>query len=129
VAKKLTGADADSSAAVFDALRAREPIFHRGVEGRDRAAFERITADDYWEVGASGKVYGREVVIDTLVRRSAEQGEEHWSVHDFAVRHLGGGSWLATYELHQGARHSRRSSIWTSTADGWVARYHQGTLL
>jgi hypothetical protein len=126
---KPIGDHGASQAAVFDALRAREPIFHRGLAGRDRAAYERVTADDYWEVGASGKVYGREVVIDTLVRRSTEPGEEHWSVHDFAVRHLGGESWLATYELHQGTRPSRRSSIWTSTGDGWVAQYHQGTLL
>ncbi len=33
-----------------------------------------------------------------------------------------------TYLLDQAGRISRRSTVWTRTADGWAAHYHQGTL-
>jgi hypothetical protein len=49
--------------AVRGALRSREPIFHRPEHGTTRADFEAMTADDFWEVGASGGVYDRAFVL------------------------------------------------------------------
>lgn len=51
---------------VLDELRRREPIFHRPEFGSTRADFERMTADDFWEIGASGQLYSREHVLDVL---------------------------------------------------------------
>jgi hypothetical protein len=50
------------------ALLAREPLFHRPELGTDRAALEAMTAEDFWEVGASGRVYSRAVVLEVLER-------------------------------------------------------------
>ena len=35
-----------------DALRAREPLFHRPELGTSRADFERMIVDSFWEIGA-----------------------------------------------------------------------------
>ncbi|GAB1817744.1 nuclear transport factor 2 family protein [Herbidospora sp. RD11066] len=109
-------------------LRALEPIFHRVPAGAGRAVFEALTADDFFEVGASGRLYPREYVLDTLAERHSRPHDDPWEIADFAARRLDGDTWLVTYLLDQAGRLSRRSTIWTRTDAGWIARYHQGTL-
>ncbi len=46
-------------ASVAAELSGREPIFHRPEFGTTRSDFEKMTADDFWEVGASGRRYSR----------------------------------------------------------------------
>jgi hypothetical protein len=105
-------------------LRALEPIFHRPELGRD---YERMTAPDFWEVGASGRRYGRAEVLDTLARRPEAACD--WPVGDFACRPLGASVYLVTYTLAQGERVTRRATLWERAAGGWRAIYHQGTLV
>jgi hypothetical protein len=115
-----------------DALRRREPIFHRTEFGTTREAFEAMTAPDFWEVGASGSVYSRAVVLEVYEGRFADPAYDPMAglaVSDFEVREAGGGVWLATYELRQGDRRSRRVTVWRETAEGWQAAYHQGTVI
>jgi hypothetical protein len=112
-------------------LRSREPIFHRVEHGTSRAAFEAMTSDDYWEVGASGAVYDRRTVLDELERRYGDPRYDPldgMEVSDFACRPAGGGVWLVTYRLTQGPRLTRRLTVWRRTGDRWVALYHQGTI-
>jgi hypothetical protein len=87
--------------ALVEQLRALEPIFHRSPPNSGREVFEAITAADFWEVGASGRVYTRDLVIDTLVDRYATPHDDPWTGHDFEARPLGGGTWLVTYGLDQ----------------------------
>ena len=47
-------------AAVLDALRQREPIFHHPGFGTLRADYARMTVDDFREIGASGQRYSRD---------------------------------------------------------------------
>jgi hypothetical protein len=118
--------------AVRDALRSREPVFHRPEHGATRADFEAMTADDFWEVGASGSVYDRALVLGVLEQRYANPGYDPLAdteVDDFAVREVGAGVWLATYRLRQGERLTRRLSVWRATPDGWQVLYHQGTVI
>ncbi|WP_212735257.1 DUF4440 domain-containing protein [Herbidospora galbida] len=109
-------------------LRALEPIFHRAPAGADRAFFEVMMAVDFFEVGASGRLYSREFVLSTLAERHSRPHDDPWTITEFTARRLEGDTWLVTYLLDQAGRVSRRSTVWTRTADGWVARYHQGTL-
>ena len=53
---------------VLEALRRREPIFHRPEFGSRRADFERMVEADFWEVGASGRRYSRAFILDQLER-------------------------------------------------------------
>jgi len=111
-------------------LARRERIFHRREFGTTRADFERMTADDFWEVGASGRCYSRAWVLDELERRYAAPHADRWETMDFRCRRLAGETYLLTYTLVQdGARRTRRSTIWQRTAEGWKILYHQGTIV
>jgi len=120
----------DRLAHVLRELIAREPIFHRPEFGTSRADFERMTEPTFCEVGASGRRYTREEVLDELERRySGRREEESLQCRDFNCQELSENVYLLTYVLLQGARESRRATIWRSTAEGWKIVYHQGTLL
>ena len=114
---------------VLEALVAREPLFHRPEFGITRADFARMIADDYREVGASGRHYDRDCVLDVLEQRHRAPHEDPWETRDFHSRALAGDVFLLTYTLHQAARISRRMTLWRRTPDGWRALYHQGTLV
>lgn len=119
-------------AKVLEELKAREPIFHRPEWGTKRSDFERITADDFWEVGASGKRYSREFVLDKLERRHAApwEHEEDLEAFGFHCRRLSEDVYLLTYTLRQPEeRWTRRATIWRRTAKGWEILYHQGTVV
>jgi hypothetical protein len=118
--------------AVRDALRRREPIFHRVEHGTRREDFEAMTADDFWETGASGRAYDRAFVLGVLEQRFADPTYDplaNTEVDDFAVREAGGGVWLATYRLRQGDRRTRRLSVWREGEAGWKALYRHGTVI
>ncbi|WEN14719.1 DUF4440 domain-containing protein [Rhodanobacter sp. AS-Z3] len=114
---------------VLEELRRREPIFHRPEFGSTRADFERMAAEDFWEIGASGHRYSRAYVLHVLEHRTPDPAEHTWITRDFHCRELGAKTYLLTYTLEQGKRVSRRSTIWRRTADDWAIVFHQGTLV
>lgn len=115
---------------VLEELKSHEPIFHRPEWGAARADFERMTADDFWEVGASGKRYTREFVLDELERRYATPQQDDLETFGFQCRRLSEDVYLLTYTLRQPEeRWTRRATIWRRTAQGWEIVYHQGTVV
>jgi hypothetical protein len=110
-------------------LAAREPLFHRPEFGTTRQDFDRMMAEEFWEVGASGQVYSRAFVLDTLEQRHREPVAEDLEVTNFGCQPLAADLFLATYTLNQSGRVSRRASLWRQTPEGWQVVYHQGTLL
>lgn len=117
-------------ASVAAELRAREPIFHRPEFGTTRSDFERMTDPNFWEVGASGRRYSRQFVIESLVQRFSSAHNDRWEVRGFHCADLGGGLFLVAYTLVQdGERVTRRMSLWRHAVDGWKVVYHQGTVV
>jgi hypothetical protein len=115
---------------VLAELTCREPIFHRPEFGTSRADFERMTVEDFWETGASGRRYSRESVLDELERRFAAPHADVWETREFQCRRLGEDTYLLTYTLLQDkVRLTRRATIWQRTAEGWKIVYHQGTVV
>ena len=114
---------------VLAELSAREPIFHRLEFGTTRADFARLTADDYWETGASGRRYSRQMILDELEKRFSAPHDDVWETSDFCCRRLGEETYLLTYTLVQNERKTRRATIWRRTAEGWKIVYHQGTIV
>jgi hypothetical protein len=110
-------------------LVAREPIFHRPELGTSREDYLAQTAEDYWEVGASGRIYEREGVVDGLVARGKVPGDEHWVISDARVRQVGETTYALTYQLDQAGRLTRRLTLWDRDAGGWKILYHQGTII
>jgi hypothetical protein len=121
---------------ILQELMKREPLFHRRELVNSRTEFERETADDFWETGASGRRYSREFVWATLKERyeSSPVDEfevEQWQTRDFQLREIAPRTYLLTYTLWgQGDRLTRRLTVWQgSVEDGWEALYHQGTVV
>jgi hypothetical protein len=110
-------------------LADREPIFHRPEYGTTRAAFEAMMVDDYWEVGASGRLYDRNHVLDVLERRNAESQQDDWKTDAFHCREIAPDNYLLTYTLYQEGRVTRRATLWRRAPHGWVIVYHQGTVV
>lgn len=114
---------------VLKELIQREPIFHRPEFGTSRADFERMMDATFWEVGASGRRYSREYVLDELEKRHANPAEDDWQTRDFYCMEIAVANYLLTYTLIQGTRVTRRSTIWRRTAEDWKIVYHQGTVV
>ncbi|HEV2855849.1 MAG TPA: DUF4440 domain-containing protein [Thermoanaerobaculia bacterium] len=111
-------------------LEKREPIFHRPEFGTTRADFENMTEPTFWEVGASGRRYSREYILDELEKRYTDPAwEDEWQTRDFHCQEIAADNYLLTYTLIQGARVTRRSTIWRWTGQGWKIVYHQGTIV
>ena len=106
-----------------------EPIFHHPEFGTKRADFARVMGDDYWETGASGKRYDREYILDVLEERYSKPFKDEWKISDAKVQPLKPNLYLFTYILDKGGRTSSRSTIWEETENGFIAHYHQGTIV
>lgn len=110
-------------------LQRREPIFHRPEFGTTRADFERMMADDFWEIGASGKCYTREFVLQVLEERHSTPQKEDWQTSNFRCRQLSDSIYLLTYTLTQNNRVTQRSTIWRRAGSDWKIVFHQGTIV
>jgi hypothetical protein len=112
---------------ITDELRAREPLFHRPELGTAREDFDRMMAEEFWEVGGSGRIYSRAFVLDTLEQRHSRPVAENLIVTNFKCQQLAADLFLASYTLDQSGRISRRASLWRQAPEGWQVVYHQGT--
>ena len=69
---------------VLEELRRREPIFHKPEFGSTREDFEQMTDDAFWEVGASGRRYSREYILQVLGSRGPQPEEATWVASGFS---------------------------------------------
>ena len=115
---------------IMNELIQREPIFHRLEFGTTRADLEKMTDEQFWEVGASGQHYSREYVIETLLERYKNPQPDIWETKDFSCREIAPNNYLLTYTLIQdNTRITRRVTLWRRYESSWKIIYHQGTLV
>lgn len=114
---------------VLDELRAREPLCHRPEFGTTRADFAAQLAEDFWEVGASGRRYSRDFVLSVLEDRWSRRHDDPWETSEFHCRQLGDHTYALTYTLRQEERLTRRLTIWRKSDGTWKALFHQGTVV
>lgn len=95
---------------------------------RDLAELDRLIAEDFQEVGASGDVFGKAEVLEDLP-------DEHGVVRectDFTAKMLGKGVVLVTFmalkKTEAEVRRSFRTSLWVKRGH-WQMVFHQGTKL
>jgi hypothetical protein len=110
-------------------LRRREPIFHRPAFGTKRGEVESMVDDDFWEVGASGRRYTRNYILEVLETRARTPEEDSWETSDFRCQELATDLYLLTYTLRRGERVTRRTTIWRRSQDDWKIVFHQGTVV
>jgi len=125
-------ADLDS---ILPELIAREPLLDNRELVHSAETFDAETADDFWEVGASGRVYSRDFLRSVVLQRLQDcdvdaRVAQGWTTQDHGIRQLGPDTYLVTYQLNGQGRRTRRATIWrTSLVKGWHVIYHQGTVI
>lgn len=96
---------------------------------RDRKRVSALLSKDFFEVGASGRVWTRDEILELLATETFQAPV----MENFVCRKIEAGVMLVTYRtmrIHPetGERLlSLRSSIWCRQARGWLLRFHQGT--
>lgn len=110
-------------------LMDREPIFHRPLSGTSRQQFEKMTAAEFWETGASGRRYSRQFCLDTLEKKYQKTFKDTCELRDIYCRKLAPEVYLFTYTLFWRKRTTRRVTIWRRHGNDWQAVYHQGTVV
>jgi hypothetical protein len=110
-------------------LVALEPIFHHPELGTTREIYESMTEPHFWEVGASGRRYSRESIVQTLLERYAKPYQDDWETKEFYCQELGEHLYLLTYTLLQGPSVTRRTTIWRRDSSSWKIVFHQGTVV
>ena len=94
---------------------------------RDRARVIALLAEDFTEIGTSGRVWDLASAIELF---GAESGDDAAiEVHDLTGRVIGDGFVMACWDSDRGGRRARRTSLWRRGSAGWRLVHHQGTLL
>jgi len=117
---------------ILDELKSMEPIFHHPEKfGKTKQDTENQMCDEFWEVGASGNVYTKQDVIETLLERyNNPDYQDIWEAKDFELTTIAPDNYLLTYILIQDkTRVTRRSTLWRRVNGDWKILYHQGTLI
>jgi hypothetical protein len=112
-------------------LLALEQVLLDPAVRRDRSRVARLLAEDFVEIGSSGRLWLREEIL-TLLETEVYAPP---ALEDFACRLVAPGVALATYQTlrtdaQTGTRQiTLRSSIWVHDTDEdfWRIRFHQGT--
>lgn len=86
-----------------------------------------MTDEGFWEIGASGKTYDRDFVIDTLLERYRQPEPHDWPCRDFRIRMLAPDLYQINYVLEEPDRVTRRTTLWRWSGDLWKIVFHQGT--
>ncbi|KAF1709469.1 DUF4440 domain-containing protein [Pseudoxanthomonas kalamensis DSM 18571] len=94
----------------------------------DLARLDALLTDDFFEVGASGRSFGKEEVLSRLPTEPvATFAPSAMQAHALTADVI-----LVTYACEHvrlgHAVRSLRSSLWIRDSSGWRMRYHQGTL-
>lgn len=106
-----------------------ERLLHEPPRDATRASCRALMAEDFWEVGASGRVYDIEFVLDALAERAAGGAGSRGTIDDARCRRLSPDTHALTYRLDEGFRVTRRLTLWRRGGPaGWQALYHQGTV-
>ena len=83
-----------------------------------------ILADDFVEIGSSGRMYNKKECLTDGVFL------DEMSIHEFNLRRLSVDAVLTTYRIDNKTKNSQtlRSSIWKHIDGRWQLYFHQGTV-
>jgi len=114
---------------IRDELIKLERHFHHPEQGAPCSVFEDLTEQNFWEIGASGRKYSRELVLRVLKERSSAPPKVDWYTSDGYCLEIAPNNYLLTYTLTQDTRITLRSTIWRKHGENWKIVFHQGTVV
>ena len=89
---------------------------------QDRAYLDKVLSDDYLECGRSGRLFGKQEVINELTTLTEDRPIK---IYNFSAEQKGN-LWVAHYVTLSGEDRIFRTSLWTN--DG-VMLFHQASKL
>jgi len=93
----------------------------------DKELMDKLFAEDFYEIGRSGRVWSRE----ELLQASADTINAVLPLDQLEVRKIANDIYQVTYNSQvtygNTTEYARRSSIWQWVESGWMLRFHQGT--
>ena len=110
-------------------LTSLEIFIHWPAIGTSKQILENLLDKNFWEVGASGKKYDREIVLNVLLERAQKENPEKWASENFQCTLLAENIYMLTYTNYQGERKTERVSIWKKIDSRFKLIYHQGTIV
>ncbi|SDZ73455.1 hypothetical protein SAMN02910418_00024 [Bowdeniella nasicola] len=106
------------------AWRGEEELLSPRVR-RDSELFRQFLADDFREIGRSGRRWNRDEIIAELVTEESSLTDAVLSEPEAQV--IAHGIVLLSYRLQLGQQHSRHSSLWRVSENSAQCIFHQGT--
>lgn len=110
----------------YKTLTELEVSLWRAETRGDRRLMDEILAEDFFEFGRSGKVWGR----DGMLIDSCPPIEIRLPLPAFKIKLLNDETALVTYDSivqYDTLQYAHRSSIWSFIDGRWRLRFHQGT--
>lgn len=92
---------------------------------RDRRRLTELLAPDFAEIGASGRVWNRTQVIQSLLTEDPEP----ILLADLDGRRIAEDVVMVQWFSERTGGRALRTSIWRRSSDGWQLMHHQGTPL
>jgi len=91
---------------------------------RSRERLEKLLHPEFIELGSSGRVYDRQMIVEMMSQEVAGAV----IIRDFEIRTISEDTVLVTYRsIGQAGDEARRSSIWVREDGEWRIHFHQGT--
>ncbi|GAA0479680.1 DUF4440 domain-containing protein [Salinibacillus aidingensis] len=97
---------------------------HINLEVRkNRDQLDRILSDDFFEIGSSGRIFGKKECLESGVALT------EMTIHNYEIYPLAAGAVLSIYYIRDNTRkrNTLRSSIWKQINGRWQLYFHQGT--
>jgi ribonuclease HI len=106
-----------------ETLIAQEKSLHDPTVRADSEAVSRLLSPDFFEFGASGRVWSREAIFAQL----ATENPAEITSRDYTCQTLSPDVTLLTYISETPTRRVLRSSLWRLEGEHWRLVFHQGT--
>ncbi|MXG88935.1 DUF4440 domain-containing protein [Nocardioides flavescens] len=113
---------------VEEVLRLERELQSRACR-TDPVRADELLADDFLEVGASGRRWDRASALGLLREEAAAHDAGEIEVLDLEGRAIAPGVVLVSWDSHRAGRRARRTSLWCWRDGRWQQVHHQGTLL
>jgi hypothetical protein len=94
----------------------------------DATLLDKLIADDFTEVGGSGRIFGKDEVLTRLHTESGVSFSAEELHVNLLLPTVGLVTYVATRSTAGADVQSRRCSIWRLSLDQWQMVYHQGTV-
>ena len=106
-----------------ESLKALEEQLLQGKFRKNREAVSALLAEEFREFGSSGRVYGKQQILDLL----ENEQQSPITLTDFSVQQLNSDVALITYKSVRETQTALRSSLWIFREERWQMIFHQGT--